>query len=202
MAITLVQTGSGSTGTFAWTNTLGHLLIAIGRGPSTGSFSDGVNTWQSAIWQNNGSNGIGLWYAMNCAAGARTITNTGFTVNQFVYLEYSGIVLSNALAQTHSATGSGTAYAAGAVTTTSTNALIVGVVANETANSLTDTPSGGFTDRNSFAGNVFTADRVVSSIAAYSYGGSLSSSVTWEAAVAVFLPPVVSVQVSPFLVGL
>lgn len=186
MTISLVQAAPAS-GNLSWTNTARNLLIAIGRGPSTLSFSDGVNTWQQAVVQNNGSNGIVIWYAANCAAGARTLAHVGGGVSQFVYLEYSGLALASVLGPVNKATGSGNPYASGSATATSANALIIGAVSNETANSLTDIPTGGFTDQVSFNGNVFAAHRIISASGAYSYGGSYSSSTSWAAAVAVFL---------------
>jgi hypothetical protein len=186
VAITLVQTGSGAA--ISWTNVAGNLLVAAYRGPSTITLQDGVNTWVQAVAINNGSNGMAIWYAANCAAGLRSLTHSAGGAGQMVSLEYSGLALSGVLAQTNSAKGASVAYASGSVTTTSLNTLIIGANSNETANSLTDHPTGGFTDRVSSTGNVFAADQIASSLGTFSYGGGWGGlSETWAAAVAVFI---------------
>lgn len=187
MAIALVQTASG--GSISWTNTAGNLLIAASRGPTTATVSDGVNNWLKAVAINNGTNGISIWYAANCAVGLRSLTFSA-GASQNVSIEYSGAALSGVLAQTNKATGVSTAYTAGSIITTMANAIVIGANSNETANGLTDVPTGGFTDRINASGNVFAADQSTTTPGTFTYGGGWSGlTETWAAAVAVFLPP-------------
>lgn len=191
MSISLVQAvGNGSTSlAYSSTNTAGNLLIAVARGSTSVSFSDSQsNNWQQASGINNVGKGVVIWYAANCKSGANTVTLTGASAEGFAIAEFSGLAIINVVDQINSSTGVINPYAAGAVTITDADELLIGAVSNETANGLTDTPSGGFTDFGNEGGNIFGAYLIVSSSGSYSYGGSLSNAATlWAAAVATFI---------------
>jgi hypothetical protein len=209
MSIALVHkqttVGGGSSLTLTNTNTAGDLLVVCFRGATSVTVSDNAsshggssnNTWLTAVNLTNGGNGVNIRYVPNCQ-GTTTpmvITFSGNTPNALSYAEYSGLALTSGtvLGSTASAkfVTNGTTYAVAGVSTSNPSVLVIGAVENETANSLTDTPSGGFTDLQSSDGNLFMATQI-SGAGTYTYGGVLSSSVAWAAAVAIFNAPVVA----------
>lgn len=199
MGISSVQYNSAVASTVAYlsNNTAGNLLILVGRTntPASVTVSDSQsNAWAKAVAQANAStNGIVIWYAPNCKAGANTVTVSGGLGVELVIAEYSGLATSGVLDPgiTNSGSGSGNPYSGGSITPSKNNVLMIGGVENDTANGLTDTPTGGFTDRANSLGNVFLADQIVSSLGTYAYGGSYSNpAVTWAAGVVSFLAPI------------
>ena len=194
MAITRKQALGGASGAaslaFASNNTVGSLLICIFRSDIGATVSDSQgNSWHAAIAQSNGTiRELGIWYALNCKSGANTVTVTGAFLVQ-VIAEYSGVATASALGTTNSATGgvSGS-YNSGTVTSTR-SALFIGGVENESANSITDTPSGGLSDVTSAFGNVFLSELIATGSSTNSAKGTLSASVNWAAGVAIFYPP-------------
>ena len=192
MAITRKQALGGTTASlaFASNNTVGSLLICIFRSDIGATVSDSKgNSWHAAIAQSNGPvRELGIWYALNCKSGANTVTVTG-PFNAQVIAEYSGVATASALGTTNSAIGSGSgSYNSGTVTSTR-SALFIGGVENESANSITDTPSGGLSDVTSAFGNVFLSELIATGSATKSAKGTLSASVNWAAGVAIFYPP-------------
>ena len=197
MAITRKQALGGTTASlaFASNNTVGSLLICIFRSSTGATVSDSQgNSWHAAIAQSNVSDRdieLGIWYALNCKSGANTVTVTGsgsFFSAQ-VIAEYSGVATASALGTTNSAIGSGSgSYNSGTVTSTR-SALFIGGVENESANSITDTPSGGLSDVTSAFGNVFLSELIATGSSTNSAKGTLSTSVNWAAGVAIFYPP-------------
>jgi len=187
MAITQVQFkdspgATAATLAFPSNNTAGNLLVLAARKSINSQPTDTAgNTWLLAKTQPT----MDIWYVPNCLGGANTVQAQNS--NEFIIAEFSGMPISGGLTQTNGASGSGTVYAAGSVLTTSSNALIIGGVCNESADGIFDTPSGGFTEIGSGNGNAFMAKMIVSSIGTYSYGGTLSTTVSWNAAVAVFI---------------
>ena len=192
MAITRKQALGGTTASlaFASNNTVGSLLICIFRSDIGATVSDSKgNSWHAAIAQSNGTiRELGIWYALNCKSGANTVTVTGAFSAQ-VIAEYSGVATASALGTTNSATGGVSAsYNSGTVTSTR-SALFIGGVENESANSITDTPSGGLSDVTSAFGNVFLSELIATGSSTNSAKGTLSTSVNWAAGVAIFYPP-------------
>ena len=194
MAITRKQALGGTTASlaFASNNTVGSLLICIFRSDIGATVSDSKgNSWHAAIAQSNVSDRdqeLGIWYALNCKSGANTVTVTG-PFNAQVIAEYSGVATASALGTTNSAIGSGSgSYNSGTVTSTR-SALFIGGVENESANSITDTPSGGLSDVTSAFGNVFLSELIATGSSTNSAKGTLSASVNWAAGVAIFYPP-------------
>ena len=194
MAITRKQALGGTTASlaFASNNTVGSLLICIFRSDIGATVSDSQgNSWHAAIAQSNVSDRdieLGIWYALNCKSGANTVTVTGAFLVQ-VIAEYSGVATASALGTTNSAIGSGSgSYNSGTVTSTR-SALFIGGVENESANSITDTPSGGLSDVTSAFGNVFLSELIATGSSTNSAKGTLSTSVIWAAGVAIFYPP-------------
>ena len=194
MAITRKQALGGTTASlaFASNNTVGSLLICIFRSSTGATVSDSQgNSWHAAIAQSNVSDRdieLGIWYALNCKSGANTVTVTGAFLVQ-VIAEYSGVATASALGTTNSATGGVSAsYNSGTVTSTR-SALFIGGVENESANSITDTPSGGLSDVTNGDGNVFLSELIATGSATNSAKGTLSASVNWAAGVAIFYPP-------------
>ena len=193
MAITRKQALGGTTASlaFASNNTVGSLLICIFRSNIGATVSDSQgNSWHAAIAQSNGTiRELGIWYALNCKSGANTVTVTGSYFSAQVIAEYSGVATASALGTTNSAIGSGSgSYNSGTVTSTR-SALFIGGVENESANSITDTPSGGLSDVTSAFGNVFLSELIATGSSTNSAKGTLSASVNWAAGVAIFYPP-------------
>ena len=197
MAITRKQALGGASGAaslaFASNNTVGSLLICIFRSSTGATVSDSQgNSWHAAIAQSNVSDRdieLGIWYALNCKSGANTVTVTGSFFSAQVIAEYSGVATASALGTTNSAIGSGSgSYNSGTVTSTR-SALFIGGVENESANSITDTPSGGLSDVTSAFGNVFLSELIATGSSTNSAKGTLSTSVNWAAGVAIFYPP-------------
>ena len=195
MAITRKQALGGTTASlaFASNNTVGSLLICIFRSSTGATVSDSQgNSWHAAIAQSNVSDKdieLGIWYALNCKSGANTVTVTGSFFSAQVIAEYSGVATASALGTTNSATGGVSAsYNSGTVTSTR-SALFIGGVENESANSITDTPSGGLSDVTSAFGNVFLSELIATGSSTNSAKGTLSASVNWAAGVAIFYPP-------------
>ena len=196
MAITRKQALGGASGAaslaFASNNTVGSLLICIFRSSTGATVSDSQgNSWHAAIAQSNVSDRdieLGIWYALNCKSGANTVTVTGAFLVQ-VIAEYSGVATASALGTTNSATGGVSAsYNSGTVTSTR-SALFIGGVENESANYITDTPSGGLSDVTNAFGNVFLSELIATGSSTNSAKGTLSASVNWAAGVAIFYPP-------------
>lgn len=148
-----VQTSSSSTAANADTDwaqaygsnvTAGSLLVCeVGwyNTPTVSSVADGTNTWTKigatvTVASTGGNWNINLWYAMNAASGATTVTTTfsaNPTIVHMICSEFSGIATSSALDQQRSdsaQTDPGTATDAvtsGATSATgANNELVVG----------------------------------------------------------------------------
>jgi hypothetical protein len=220
-----VQSASanGSTATtnipYGSANTVGNLLVFAARifnnanVPVVYTVTDSKgNTWTKAPNGINPVHGItafDLWYVPSCLAGANTvtltITNPGAGPSpQICILEYSGVVTSPLVVLTSSASVSvaGTAYNSGNIITAQNVELLIGVVANDTANSLVNTPAGGWTARVNSVGLIFVCDQITSSSGTYAFSGSLSSSVMWMADIAGFQSGGFGSQVGAFCVGI
>jgi len=111
------NSSSARTLAFGSNVTAGNFLVAIVTGYADGSQTFAVTdslsqTWSKAILHYDGSGSIGIYYRLNTAGGACTVT---VTPSESVYLglgiaEFSGVLTSSALSGTSSRnTGSGPA---------------------------------------------------------------------------------------------
>ena len=188
---------SGSTITLTSDCQVGDFLVLTARVASLSSVTDNAgsaggahnNTWFQAVFKSNtAGNGVGLWYCPSCVAttSTLTITSNGNSMLAAVVAEYSGLNFA-VLGSTNSAqyVTTGNTYSAGAVSTTASSVLVVGGFSNESANGMTDTPSGGFSDVANGDGNSFLSAQT-GGAGTYTYGGTSSSSTEWAACVAVF----------------
>ena len=122
----LIVAGNGTLA-FGNNNTAGNLLIAVVRvaaGNSSAPTDTLGNSYSTAI--NNqtlgsASNTISVYYLCNSAPGANTVafTSTGTGLRAAIF-EYSGIVASSCIDQTHTDSQSSTTPASGATATTAT----------------------------------------------------------------------------------
>lgn len=137
MAIVLVQNTGAVAGAraFVSNNTAGNLLICCTQStanPTTVTDSAG-NTWAKAIGIDDFQYAE-IWYAMNCAAGANTVTVNGLTFGNIWIAEYSGIELTGALDKTAGAIGSGSNHTAvnsgNTATTSQADELLICCAAN------------------------------------------------------------------------
>jgi hypothetical protein len=197
------------------TNTAGDFMWCVARyisfvaPPAEATITDSNNnTWHevgSLIDQTSSGGGCTvLWYAMNVAGGANTITlnkpvlgtNYSYYMRMSV-VEYSGIVTTNALdafaiGGTVS-TGTGTAVSSATITpgATANGALIVAfdIGFNTASGSTTTTPGAGFTSRG-HNGQFDTQDvfeATASANVAVTFTSTFSSSNQWVAGIATFL---------------
>jgi hypothetical protein len=194
MAITLVQkAGAAYTSNalaFGSNNTAGNFLIAIVRCQFTGgtiTVSDTQgNTW-NYVRGPDAQLGPVLAYAMNCKAGANTVTWGGpGQVLSGGIAEYSGIAKSNALdVSNNTGTGTGTAVDSGAVNTNFANELLIAALSsgNKTIS------SASMTEQEPTSGTSFGVffDRIVSATGSYKLTCTLGSSATWATALASFV---------------
>lgn len=161
MAIVLIQQNTGTNSAGVPTSLLsgvasGNFLIAVcaNSSGSTNAFTvtDSLgNTWAlatSGFLTGAANTRIEIWYSMNVAAGATTITATSLgTSSGIVVQEYSGVVTSSAL---DVAAGGGNATATtfgstGQATIDANDLLIVGINYNTVSgtNTATDNNVGG-----------------------------------------------------------
>lgn len=140
------NTASPATLAYNSNNTAGNLLIITGRGNSgttAVSISDSQgNTW--ANFQLNQSSGYRFFmgYALNCKAGANTLTVAGGGgLLTYAIAEYSGVL---AFDTQTSAIAGGANPSSGNITTAVANELLIGVIGLTSA---TTTAGTGFTLR-------------------------------------------------------
>lgn len=199
--------GGGTTIAYLQPNTAGDFLLLCLRTPTTTTVTDnagskggsGNNTWLKAVGVANSPHGMNFWYVPNCQGTTSPITVTlSTTAAASACAEFMGLATTSAavLGNTASAKSSSnsTAYAVAGIATTAADVLVVGAVANEIATGLNDTPSGGFGDVQNSDQNLFMALQF-GGAATYTYGGTLSSSVNWAAAAAIFNGPTTVVPI-------
>lgn len=184
MSITIVQFAviNAASGSFSSNTVAGNTLICFTRG--TSQPTDLIN---GAWLQTTASALSSIWYVPN-AQQLLSSSVISFPSNSLetVIMEVSGLSVSP-LDVVNFANGVSAAYNAGSITTNYPVELLTTVVANGTANGLTDTPAGGFVDLANANGNCFAATRIVASTGTYSNPGTLSSSVSWGACVVGFI---------------
>lgn len=196
-----VQSAGASTGgsqsatlakAFTSNNAAGNLLICVTRNFRTaaGTISSVTdsngNTWVQApggYQSNSNANDIQLWYALNCNAGANTVTLTSSTSNTFIRFciaEYSGILTSSAYDVNTHFQGNSTSFDSHSATTTATD-LLIGFVQNDTSDSFTYTASGWNFRQADPSGNINLFDKLDQPAGTYNFTGTVSSTALWSA---------------------
>ena len=146
-----VATASSTTLPYPGNNTAGNLLIAVVRCNQTLStpvVSDPNNTWvlldtETLVSKNQ------LWYALNCKAGANTVTlndTSGLsTAIELLIGEYQSGTVGSVLALDahHATTGASSAPASGNCITAFANDLLIGWQGNDAASAITAGLIGG-----------------------------------------------------------
>ena len=146
------------------------------------------NLWNRVDSFSNGGNTTECWMASGATAGSTSVLVKLRAGGHFqgLFIEYSGVLNVDPLdilLPVH-ATGTSSSANSGSLTPISNGDLIVGTLTNETTNSPTYTPTGGFTLRASGAnGNVAFLDQVQSVAAAISAVTTLGASYNWAAGI-------------------
>lgn len=209
MAIAFIQQQGGSqftmggaasvAATFSSNTTSGNLIV-VAFAPNSSvivsSIADGLgNTYVQATAPSgvSGQN-VEIWYAKNITGGTTpTVTVTpNFATNATLVCaiaEYSGLDTISPLDQHLGATGTSTAPASGAVTTTSANELIFGAAMN--AATVANTVGAGFghflnTLSATHPVELGIEDAITASTGSQNAIFGLGSSVAWGAAIATF----------------
>jgi hypothetical protein len=167
---------NNTAGNFIW---VGFYCSGTGRTLSVSDTRGNTYTQAATVTQTTDGHQIWLYYAMNIAAGANTVTATATGADtqyfyQFIH-EVKGIATSGALDKTVTAIGSSTTQSSGdTATTTAANELVAGMIGFSGGGNFYFTPGASLTkqgvsrnisDDSLTAG---TVDRVVSSTGAYS----------------------------------
>jgi len=158
--------------------------------------SSGSDTWTRAVADNPSTRiGAEVWYVANAPAGITLVTASFSTpVNAVLRVYEIQGAPANPLDQVHAAAGSGTSVSSGPTSTTSgSNDILVATVGfvstSATISGLTSGFSNDLLVRNSltnFNSSEQAGHEIVTSTGAYSYGGTLSGSQAWAAAIAAF----------------
>src|SRR5262245_29334819 len=155
-----LQTNSGASNAtslavaFLSNNIAGNFLFA-GLNSAAGLGSEGItdsrNSYSNDVAQvSNGDSKAGVWTALNCGAGANTVTATGGGSGnrEMIIAEYPTVALVSAFDKSVSATGFGTALASGnTATTTQSDELIIGFAGAGNSANQPYTPGATFTER-------------------------------------------------------
>jgi hypothetical protein len=184
----------------------GDLLVLsvtmdAGSGNASGAItgvtdSSGTDTWTRAVADNPSTRiGAEVWYVANAPASI-TLVTASFSkpVNSVLRIYEIQGAPASPLDQVHAAAGSGTTVSSGPTSTTSgsNDVLIATVGFGSTSATISGLTSGFSNDqlvRNSltnFNNSEQAGHEIVASTGAYSYGGTLSGSQAWAAAIAAF----------------
>jgi len=196
-----LYTSSASTHTNTVFNVLtGDLLVLGSRSifaNITGVVGTLSGTWTKA-WSVTGGSVAEVWYGIATAGGSDGITVTGSN-GSFIFrgcfanFRSSTGFLSFATVLDTTHTGgptSSTSFSSGSLTTATATELLIGYNENETADSPTITPTGGWT---AFAGNGVSQNNAAmywlpaTAAGSYSFAGTISS-VNWITGIAAFKP--------------
>lgn len=170
MAITLVQSNSNtatgvSTFTVAYTsnNTAGNFLAMMTREPNGSGNTYLVtdtnnNTWNSALKFNNGTEQWEMFYVMNCAGGANTVSVTKQGGGSFNYraiiTEFSGLrigsILDFATSNTGTSSNPNTVY----ITPNFSTELLLGFFANQNTDNVSPVSDSSWTAITNVTGNL------------------------------------------------
>ncbi|HKF68725.1 MAG TPA: FG-GAP-like repeat-containing protein [Vicinamibacterales bacterium] len=175
------------------------LAIRAGTPNQTFTISDtrGNVYRQAARFNNNSDDTVALYYAENIGAGANTVTITmpAAVSLRFSLFEYRGLAASGSLDGVSTAAGSGTSANSGAVTTTASGDLLIGVVS--TANAANVAPGSSFAVEGSVpalpVAKLVVEDAVLATAGSIAGTASLSATDQWGAAIAAFRPATVNV---------
>ena len=183
---------------FASANTAGNLIIAAVRMSTTSqtvTVTDSAgNTYTDAVAQSQTTDGhqVHVFYAMNVAGGANTVTATFSSTNNRPWLavyEYSGLSATSPLDRTAAAQGSGSAPTSGATpTTVSANELVFAAVGLPGSYTGTVAAGSGYALLQQDTGSSRSANEaaVVTSTGSYAGTFALSAGTNWSAVVATF----------------
>jgi len=203
MAIGFVQAVSGhatsSTGITlpALTVAGGDGLVAIvtssgGAGQVRGIADTQSNVWSKAVSDGNGATvEIEIWYALNCASGATTVTvsvSSAQNINAAVS-EWSGMAASAALDLVGAAaTGNSTAPVTGSITIANAVDLIVGGAAEASGPGVSGGPSNGFVSIVNVAQGptLMAAYLAPNAAGSYATGWTTSTAHPWAGVLAAF----------------
>lgn len=194
MSFSLVQHASGSTGASAFpseavafgsNNTAGNFLVCCARLPSGSGKTFTISDTQGNVWNqfpsfaSNGTDFNTMWYAMNCKAGANTVTvavSTGTNFFRMIVAEFSGVATYSAFLTSQSNFITAERWATPNFVTTQANELIIALGLTSGAGSTVDSP---FNQRQTMtsAGTNYGAfgEQVVSAIGSYAGIGSGST---------------------------
>ena len=204
----LVQTNSSANGanattitaTFASTPAAGNLLVAIAGNHDATTVQSIPAGWQTAVQDTGIAPGQLVIYKVAGAAEPTAVTITYTTASRLgihIY-EYSGIPLA-VFRQVVETSGSGSSLAAGAVTTTTNNELVIaGFTIN--ANTSFTAWSNSFVEENDFANTgpaasrstYGGADRVAPTPGSYSTTATAAASGAWLGQIVRFSPASIS----------
>ena len=181
---------------FGSSNAAGNFIAVVIQGGQPGegfavTDSQG-NTYQQAIQTNEDAAGetIAVYYAMNIAGGANTVTvfQTILGSFRFAILEYSGVAKTNALDVAAAAQGASAFPNSGSVTTTANGDLLLGGVM--TAGGQTYIAGTGYTIEQNVSASpntkLIAEDQTHATIGASSAGASLGATDLWAAVLAAF----------------
>src|SRR6202043_1868566 len=184
----------------------GDLLVLsvtmdAGSGKSSGSItgvtdSSGSDTWTRAVADNPSTRiSAEVWYVANAPAGITLVTaNFSTPVNAVLRIYEIQGAPASPLDQVHAAAGSGTNVSSGPTSRTSgSNDVLIATVGFVSTSAPISGLTSGFSNdllvRNSltnFNSSEQAGHEIVTSSGAYSYGGTLSGSQAWAAAIAAF----------------
>jgi hypothetical protein len=133
----------------------GDALVVVCAGPDSQTISDSKSNKYEAFYRSNsGNSNLNIYVALNCAAGATTITLTGTFVDCLMVAEYTNVALVRGVefvGGQFSSSGSGPySMTLGNIPTVNANDLIVGCFASE-QNSQTYTAGSGFTLQHAYS---------------------------------------------------
>lgn len=178
---------------FASNNVAGNTLSVLARiGVGTADQITGItdsqgNTWAKAKSQiATADHDLELWYALNCKAGANTVTiNLASSATlRWIIQEHEGNMAFDAA---NGATGTSFTADSGAITTADASELLLGGASVSATNAFTAT--GGFTQRQAIpaspASKIASQDRVVAA-GTYNSTTDFGGTDLWAAVVAAF----------------
>ncbi|MDQ2775449.1 MAG: putative Ig domain-containing protein [Acidobacteriota bacterium] len=186
--------GTSATVSFINSTGAGHFLaVQINNGDATvASVSDTQkNTFAKAASLKVGNQDIEIWYAMNIAGGADTVTVKGNSNTSYIWAaasEYSGVATANALDAKTSAWGNGQSASSGnTLITTQANEVAIGIADWYSCTANTVPMAGtGYTGRQTASclansDETITQDSVLPSAGTYSIAatGAKSSDTAW-----------------------
>lgn len=200
MAFSVVGTPQTfTTSSTAQANTAGNTLFigirANGATAATSITDTQFNLWKQMSFVKNGSSYIQLFMCQRALGGANTITING-TISFYlgIYIEVSndvaGLTVMDSAHATQIGSGTGTNFTTQPIRltspATSTGDLVFGLVGNETANSLTISNTGSFTQAGLVLGNTALYYILGDTNTSETFSGTYSSSVSWECLIVSF----------------